>query len=234
MSSYYGYMVNCDCSYCEQERKREEADKVASEKAAEAAKAAHPVPTERLLTLQMVLKGSPCYEYRSKFEERYGENGVVVTVAKALSESGDWEWEWAGTVLLSRKAKAEFSKRSREAEKAYDTAMQPYWDLVNAAFNKYYEARDVAWTAASNQYLSYTEKVDAANKASQGIMTIPQAASRAADEIATKVRSDARIIAFAELFITDAEAYELEHKDDEPFQEYDENYDDYEENYDNY
>lgn len=217
----YSYITGCTCTYCNQERAREVADKAAAEKAAEETKVAHPVPTSRLLTLEMVLKGSPCYEYRNRFTERYGENGVVVTVEKALSESDDWDWEWAGTILLSRKAKAEFSRRSREADKAYDDAMKPYWDLVNAAYNKYYEVRDAVAVEAYQKNVPDTERYVLMDKASEGILTIPQAAQRAADEIATKRRSDARITAFAELFITDGPAYEDDYND-----YYDEN-DDY-------
>lgn len=217
MSEFYGYVTNCPCEYCEQEKAREARDKAAAAAAAEASKLAHPVPTSRLLTLEMVLKGSPCYEYRNRFTERYGKDGVVVTVEKALSESNDWDWEWAGAVLLSRKAKAEFSRRSREADKAYDETMQPYWDLSNAAYDRYLAARDAAQVTAEYRALGWNDRYDYLDKASVGILEIPNAAQGAAEEIAAKRRSDARIIAFAELFILDGAAYEEEHKDDEPF-----------------
>ena len=216
MSNTYSYYPACTCIYCEQERAREAADKVASEKAAAEAVAAHPVPTERLLTLEMVLKGSPCYEYRNRFTERYGKDGVMVTVEKALSESDDWDWEWAGAILLSRKAKAEFSRRSREADKKHDDTMQPYSDLVNAAYDEYYRVRDAAATEAYDKGLSYGARYEYMDKASEGIITVPNAAYNAAHEISRKMRSDARIRAFAELFITDGPAYAEEHKDDEP------------------
>lgn len=207
------YRDTCPCDICAEYRK----NKAAAEQAAAETKEVHPVPTSRLLTLEMVLKGSPCYEYRNRFTERYGENGVEVTVEKALSESDDWDWEWAGTILLSRKAKAEFSRRSREAAKAYDDTMQPYWDLLNAAYDKYYAARDAASIEAYQKNVPYTERYALLDKASEGILTIPKAAQEAANEIATKRCTDARITAFAELFIADGPAYEEEHKDDEPF-----------------
>lgn len=231
MSGYYGYAVNCPCEYCDKERAREVADKAAAERAAAETKEVHPVPTSRLLTLEMVLKGSPCYEYRNRFTERYGENGVEVTVEKALSESNDWDWEWAGAILLTRKAKAEFSRRSREADMAYDEAMQPYNNLLNAAYDKYYAVREEATRTGEYLSLSWEGRYEYLNKKTEGIVTIPTAAQRAANEIAAKRRTDARITAFAELFILDGPAYAEEHKNDEPFvnpyegedDEYDEN-----------
>lgn len=230
MSEFYGYNPNCPCDYCDKERAREVADKALAEQAAAKTKEAH--PTERLLTLEMVLKGSPCYKYRNRFIERYGENGVTVTVEKALSESNDWDWEWAGSVLLSRKAKAEFSRRSRGADQAFDDAMKPYWDLYNAAYDKYYRARVEASRTDEYQKLSWNDRYDYLDKASDGILEIPRAAQNAADQIAAKRRCDARITAFAELFILDGPAYEEEHKDDEPFVRYeDEDDDEYENDY---
>lgn len=213
MSEFYGYVPNCPCDFCDRERAREVADKALAEQAAAQTKEVH--PTSRLLTLEMVLKGSPCYEYRNRFTERYGKDGVVVTVEKALSESDDWEWGWAGSVLLSRKAKAEFSRRSREADKAYDDAMKPYWDLSDAAHDKYYEARSEAQLTNEYRALGWNDRYTYLDKASGVILEIPNAAQRAAEKIAAKRRSDARIIAFAELFILDGPAYEEEHKDDE-------------------
>lgn len=215
MSDYYGYIVDCLCEYCDKERAREVADKALAAQAAAETKEAH--PTSRLLTLEMVLKGSPCYEYRNQFTERYGENGVEVTVEKALSESDDWDWEWAGAVLLTRKAKAEFSRRSREADRAYDEVMQPYWDLVNAAYDKYYEVRTEASLTDEYRALRGNDRYAYLDKRTEGIIAIPNAAQRAANEIAAKQRSDARITAFAELFIQDGAAYAEEHKNDELF-----------------
>lgn len=215
MSEFYGYIPNCPCEYCDKERAREVADKAAAEQAAAETQVAH--PTSRLLTLEMVLKGSPCYEYRNRFTERYGEDGVMVTVEKALSESDDWDWEWAGVYLLTRKAKAEFSRRSREADQAYDEAMRPYWDLYNAAYDKYYAARDAAQVTVEYRALSWNDRYTFLDKASEGILDIPRAAQVAANEIAAKRRTDARITAFAELFVLDGAAYEEEHKNDEPF-----------------
>lgn len=217
MSDYYGYIVDCPCEYCDKERAREVADKALAAQAAAETKEAHPVPTSRLLTLEMVLKGSPCYEYRNRFTERYGENGVEVTVEKALSESDDWDWEWAGAVLLTRKAKAEFSRRSREADKAYNEAMQPYYDLYNAAYDRYDDARDAAQVTAEYRALSWNDRYDYLDKVSEGILDIPRAALNAADSIAGPMRRNAGITAFAELFILDGAAYAEEHKNDEPF-----------------
>lgn len=215
MSEFYGYIPNCPCEFCDKERAREVADKAAAELAAAESKEAH--PTSRLLTLEMVLKGSPCYEYRNRFTQRYGVDGVMVTVEKALSESDDWDWEWAGKILLSRKSKAEFSRRSREAEKAYDVTMQPYWDLVNVAYSKYYDVRDAA--AMTDEYLSlgWNDRYAYLDKLSEGIMSVSEAAKQAANEVASKIQTRARITAFAELFILDGPAYEEEHKNDEPF-----------------
>jgi hypothetical protein len=211
----YSYITNCPCDFCKAEMAREKADQEAAALAA-AAKEEAPKPTSRLLTRDMVLKGSPCYEYRNRFTERYGQDGVMVTVEKALSESDDWDWEWAGAILLSRKAKAEFSRRSREAEKAYDDAMKPYWGLVNAAYDKYYEVRSQASREAFEKGLSYGARYEYMDKASEGIISVPNAAQNAAHQIAGKMRSDAWITAFAELFILDEEAYNEEHKNDEP------------------
>ena len=231
MSGYYGYIVNCPCEFCDEERAREVADKAAAERAAAETKEVHPVPTSRLLTREMVLKGSPCYEYRSRFILRYGVNGVMVSVEKALSESNDWDWEWAGASLLSRKATAEFSRRSREADKAYDDTMKPYWDLVNNVYNKYYEVRDTASREGRRMGLSYEERYELMDKASEGILTVPRAAWDAANEIAAKLRRDARVTAFAELFVGDGPAYEEEHKDDDPFVEYNDEDDEENEDY---
>jgi hypothetical protein len=200
----YNYLEGCDCDWCRSERAREEADKGVK------------TPAGRLLTLDMVLRTQPCWHYRNLFRERYGNDGVMVTVEKALSELEDWDWYWAGTHLLSRKAEAEFSRRFREAEKAYATAMQPYWDLVNAAYDKYYAARGAALEEARSKGLSYTERYGFMDKASEGILTIPQAAADAASKIADRRLITAKIIAFAELFIADEEAYNEEHKDDGP------------------
>lgn len=217
MSDYYGYIHGCTCEFCDKERAREAEDKAAAELAATEAKEAHPVPTTRLLTKEMVLRGSPCYEYRNRFNERYGKDGVMVTVEKALNESEDWDWEWAGSILLSRKAKAEFSRRSREAEKVWDDTMRPYQQIMDEAYNKYYQVRDEAVRSEEYQNLRTWNARDAfINKASEGVLTIPNAAYTAADEIARKIRRDARITAFAELFITDGAAYEEEHKNDGP------------------
>lgn len=202
------YRDTCPCDDCTEYRKN---------KAAEETKVAHPVPTSRLLTLEMVLKGSPCDEYRNRFTQWYGEDGVTVTVEKALSESDDWDWEWAGARLLSRKAKAEFSRRSREADKAYDETMQPYWDLYNAAYDKYCDVRNEARLTDEYRALDWNDRYVYLGKASVDILEIPTAAQNAAHEIADKRRANARIIAFAELFILDGAAYEEEHKDDEPF-----------------
>lgn len=214
MTESYNYITGCPCDFCKAEQAHEAADKAAAEQLVAAAPVV--APTSRLLTKEMVLKGSPCYEYRSLFSERYGENGVEVTVEKALSESNDWDWEWAGAILLSRKAKAEFSRRSREAAQKYDSTMRPYWDLTNAAYDEYYRVRDQAAIEASTKGLNYGQRYDYTDKASVGIMDVPEAAAQAADEIAAKLRTDARITAFVELFITDGAAYEEEHKNDEP------------------
>jgi hypothetical protein len=227
MINMYNYLENCPCGACQAEMALERADK-ARTIAAAAEEASKPI--SRLLTLDMVLEGSPCDEYRNRFTNRYGEEGVEVTVEKALSESSDWDWEWAGAVLLSRKAKAEFSRRSREADKAYDAAMKPYWDLVNAAWDKYYDVRDAASREASAKGLSYGARFEYMDKASEGVTTIPQAAQSAAHLIAEKIRSDARITAFAELFIQDEAAYNEEHKDDVQGRDYDE-YEDEDDNY---
>lgn len=231
MSGYYGYIVDCPCEYCDKERAREVADKAAAERAAAETKEVHPAPTSRLLTLEMVLKGSPCWEYRNRFTERYGENGVEVTVEKALSESDDWDWEWAGAILLSRKAKAEFSRRSREADRAYDEVMLPYGELVLGAYDKYHAVREEAFQTDEYRALDWNDRYEYLDKIVEGFMTIPNAAQRAANEIATKRRSDARISAFAELFILDGPAYAEEHKNDEPFvikdDEPEDSYDDY-------
>lgn len=233
MSGYYGYIVDCPCEYCDKERAREVADKAAAERAAAETKEVHPIPTSRLLTLEMVLKGSPCYEYRNRFTEWYGKDGVVVTVEKALSESDDWDWEWAGAYLLTRKAKAEFSRRSREADKAYDEVMQPYWGLYNAAYDKYYAARNAAQATEEYHALSWNDRYAYLDKVSEGILDIPCAAQNAANEIAAKRRTDARITAFAELFILDGPAYVEEHKDDAPFvNPYEDEDDEYNENED--
>lgn len=207
MSEFYGHIPNCDCSYCESEHKREAADKEAAERAAAETKEEHPVPTSRLLTLEMVLKGSPCYEYRNRFIERYGESGVEVTVEKALSESDDWDWDWAGAILLSRKAKAEFSRRCREADKAYDDAMKPYRGLADAAYDRYSEVRRTAFQTDEYQSPNWRDRLNYLNKVADGILEIPDAAYRAADEIARKRRRDATITAFAELFILDDEPF---------------------------
>lgn len=230
MSQFYGYMTDCTCEYCDKERAREAADKAAEQAAAETKV---DVPTSRLLTLEMVLKGSPCYEYRNRFTERYGKDGVEVTVEKALSESKDWDWDWAGTVLLSRKAKAEFSRRSREAGRAYDEAMQPYYDLFNAAYDRYYAARDAAQQTEAYRALGWNDKYAYLDKASEGILDIPRAAQTAADQIAAPMWRNARITAFVELFILDGPAYVEEHKDDAPFVNPYEGEDDYyEDDYD--
>jgi hypothetical protein len=113
--------------------------------------------------------------------------------------------------------------------------MRPYWDLVNAAYNEYYNVRDEVAVEAQAKGLRYSERYDLMDKASAGIMEVPNAASNAADKIAMKMRSDARITAFAELFIQDGAAYEEEHKDAEPcviyYDEPDED-DDYSDDYD--
>lgn len=228
--AYYGYITGCPCEYCDKERAREVADKAAAEQVAEATPVA--APTSRLLTREMLLKGSPCYEYRNRFTERYGENGVEVTVEKALSEADDWDWEWAGAILLSRNAKAEFSRRSREADNKYDRTMQPYWDLLNAAKDEYYQVRDAAGREAYEKGLGYDARYAYMDEKSKPILAAQNAAVNAANEIAAKQRSTVWITAFAELFVTDGPAYEEEHKNDDPVYDPDiEESDEYEDDY---
>ncbi len=238
MSGFYGYIPTCPCNYCKEEREREVADKAkAAEQVVEEPKVVP--PTSRLLTAEMVLKGSPCYEYRTRFMQRYGAEGVMVTPELALSQKDEWDWEWAGTILLSRKAKAEFSRRGREADNAFDEAMQPYWGLSNTAIDEYYVERERLAMEAYGKGLSYHERLDYVNeRASRTRLEMASAAQRAANSVAMRVRQEARIRAFAELFIADGPAYEEEHKDDAPFvsiwDENGEELDTYEEGYSNY
>lgn len=206
------------CYICDDERAREAAEaKAATMVAAE-------VPTSRVLTREMLLKGNPCYDYRTRFIQRFTDGKVEVTLELALAQKEDWDWHWAGVALLSRKAKAEFSKRSREAEYAYDTVMQPYFDLSNAAYDKYYAARREAQGEARMRGLGYTAAYIYVAEATDDILSVSGRAVEAAATVAAEIREVARIRAFVELFLADGEAYEEEHKNDAPFVDnYDEN-----------
>lgn len=204
-------IATCTCTYCVREREE---------------KAAKNVPTlSRTLTREMLLKGGPCQEYRSRFEKRFPES-VEVTLELALSQIDDWDWYWAGHYLLSQEARREFHKRNAEAENAYDSALKPYQDLVNEAYTKYYDARDKATTdwATRTDLGTTLSRYQYINKMSENILPIPNAALNAAVEVASMILRTAKVHAFVELFLEDKDAYEAEHKNDSAFVEYDDEY----------
>jgi hypothetical protein len=225
-------MINMECNYisdcpyecCMAERGREAQDKAEAE--AEAVKAQPEVPTSRILTREMVMKGSPCEVYRNRFIDRFPVS-VEVTVDLALSQANDWDWDWAADELLSRKAKTRWGHRICEVEQDYNKTMRPYHDLVDAAYDEYYEVRGQAAVEAREKGLSMVNRYALMNKASENILSIPNAAADAARKIARKIEKESRARAWAELFIADAEDYEEEHKNDVPFVEpdWDENED---------
>jgi hypothetical protein len=176
------------------------------------------VPTSRTLTREMVLKGRPCSDYRYKFIERFPVS-VEVTLDLALSQIGDWEWDWAAEHLLSRSAQREFYKREAVADKAYSVAVKPFNDLLDNAYTEYYKVRGAAMREADDKGLSNAERYDYAAEATKGILDVPRAATNAAIEAASGVYNEARVRIFVELFLTDAEAYTEEHKNDRPFVE---------------
>jgi hypothetical protein len=216
MSNYYGYIEDCPCGYCEQEKAREKADQEAAS-AAPVSKVKE-VPTSRTLTREMLLKYGPCYEYRNRFTERFPVS-VEVTLELALSQIEDWDWYWAGDYLLSRTASSEFSKRTRAAEDVYHAEVKPYNELAQEAWTKYYDVRDAAKTEARTKGLNYQERYALMDKASKGLLDVAQAAQTAAIEVAGKRQNEAIVRAFVELFLADGEEYEKQHKNDVPYNE---------------
>jgi hypothetical protein len=219
-----GFSVEgCTCYSCRAYRE-EQATKAAPEpQPATPAAEVKEVPTSRVLTREMVLRQDPCSEYRNRFIERFPVS-VEVTVELAVSQAEDWEWGWAATSLLSSKAQRKLYPRMRDAENTFDSTMQPYWDLVNAAYNKYHEAFDQAKAEARSKGMNSLQQWDYAEQQAARILEIPNAAVKAVNKVAQKIKSQEIARAWAEQFIQDYDAYAEEHRFDSEYDEDD--YDD--------
>lgn len=215
------YRETCPCDFCADWRSQQP-------KAAEAPKE---VPTSRVLTREMVLRGRPCGEFRKRFIGRFPES-IDVTVELAVSQASDWDWWWAVSNLLSDKRYQEARKQFNELSNKHDLELAPYRELSNKAYDEYYAARRAASDEAYAQNLPYWERVQYVNSKCEDLRTVPEAAYNAAIAVSDKRLHEGQAKIWAELFLVDAEAYAEEHKNDEPFEDtWDEDIEDYRSEY---
>ena len=96
------------------------------------------------LKLETLARLDACRDYRSKFEQLFGE-GVEVTVELCEKHAGDFDWEWAVGKLLTGEQRAEFWETVRPAlekcKATYFPAMNKMDAVTNAAYDKY----DAVW-----------------------------------------------------------------------------------------
>lgn len=204
------FIEGCPCDSCKIGQKAEEERKAAALAAAEAAK----IPTSRVLTREMVLRNRPCSEYRHRFMDRFPVS-VEVTKELAVSQAQDWDWWWAAEQLLSYGAYKKFSDRINVIDNEYDAATRPYYELVNNARDEMYRKQDEAY----NSNMPYDERLKLREQVRKDLMEAPMAARDAATPILAKRRVEKIATLWAELFLADEEAYNLQHQQDIPFVE---------------
>lgn len=205
---------SCPCDSCTYER-----NQLAAQQPKEEVKE---VPTSRTLTREMVLKGDPCGYYRRQFVSRFPES-VEVTEGLAVSQANDWDWWWAASHLLSSGAYSKFRDLAREAEVAYTDTLEPYHNVVRATkkaieaertayYNKLVKGGANFWSA---QDLSYEFSSKLAEVAGPHVDIYNSDVRKAAEQ----ARVEAYARAWAGLFLSDKDAYEEQHKNDEPFED---------------
>lgn len=207
------YIAACGCEYCVNGRKAEAEAKAAREAAASEVKE---VPTSRLLTREMVLKGNPCYDYRTQFCQRFPE-GIQVTKELAVSQAADWDWGWAGTYLLSRGAHVQFRTLQDEIGEEYNRKMGPFWDLDNKVWDEWKGIRAKAREEARQLGLGDAQRYTYVENACMGARDVANAGIRAAGTAAGEWRNKKLAALFVELFLADEAAYTGQHKNDGVF-----------------
>lgn len=206
------FIEGCPCDSCKLGQAAEEERKAAAPKAVEAAK----IPTSRVLTREMVLRNRPCSEYRYRFMERFPVS-VEVTKELAVSQAEDWDWWWAAEQLLSFDAYRKFSSIVNRLDNEHDARMTPLYNLMNDTRNKVYAAQDESDT--QNYALTYRERQDLRDTIRAELMGPAIAARDAAYKVSNTFRLRNIAAAWAELFLADEEAYNLQHQQDIPFVE---------------
>lgn len=204
---------SCTCTMCNEERAQMAAQQPKVEE----------VPTSRALTREMFMKGHPCYIYRTRFIERFPVS-VEVTAELAVSQADDWDWWWAAYYLLSKAGYAEFSIRVAEVEQIYADTLAPY-RAVRAALQSEAEKQQMLYRdklhedgvpyydAEDKSYILYGSLMRTVGSGEYYGTSVAENAAKA------RVEGIARV--WAELFLEDKDAYEAQHKDDEPFVEND-------------
>jgi hypothetical protein len=162
------------------------------------------VKASRVLTRETVMWGNPCDEYRERFNERFPES-VEVTVKLAVSQAEDWDWYWAAQKLLTQKGYNTFCNNTRVVGQEYDATVQPYQDLMNAAYRKADDVYRQAVDDGPAQGLYYNVRYDRANKLYNEVVAVPSAAFAAARKVAQKRLNEAHAKAWAEIFITETD-----------------------------
>lgn len=203
-----------------------------AEQAREAAKAKE-APASRTLEFQTVRRFGPCWEYRSKLQERYPES-VEVTVELAVSQANDWDWYWAAENLLTTDGYHAFCDRASDAERERQKVIEPYNNVRRAMRQamkaEYDRVRREEIAKGVNEW-------DAGNTASKLYYKLTDMLPNVYDldwyKEASQKRVEAWARAWAEIYISE-EGLELDHDpetdeyyDDEPQENdyYDENED---------
>lgn len=207
------YIATCPCKYCVNGRKAEAEAKAAREAAASEVKE---VPTSRLLTREMLLKGNPCYDYRTQFCQRFPE-GIQVTKELAVSQAADWDWDWAGTYLLSWDARSTFRTPQEEIENEYNRKMEPFWDLNNKVWDEWEGIRAKAREEARQLRLDDAQRYTYVENACMGARDVANAGVFAAEKAASEWQNKKLAALFVELFLADEAAYTEQHRNDGVF-----------------
>lgn len=188
------------------------------------------VPTSRTLTREMFLKGEPCWHYRNQFDTLFPES-VEVTVELAVSQANDWDWFWAAENLLSQEGYEKFKTACRAVDKVRTDTLAPYTAVRNAARRAAEEEQDKKYQALLASGVRRWDAEDQAYEFQQNLLNVLGYNSDFYNsdvvKAAEKAYIEAQAQAWAELFLTDKDAYEEQHKNDEPFVEYIDEDDDY-------
>lgn len=191
------------------------------------------VKTSRTLEVSEILRGDPCYTYRSRLRKRF-ETEINVTVELALSQADDWDWYWAASRLLTQAGYEKFTSAVDAGHKRNDAQLEPLrvasleaHDQARAEYNRVlkehpkednYWITDAAYRAANKAYSELTEVTDAGY----------EAARKVAQGRVNKVAAEA----FATLYIGEEGTEELTgndrwygRDDDYDSEDYDDSYD---------
>lgn len=154
----------------------------------------------RKITYNELLDHDACSPYRHRFMERFAD-GVELTVDLAVSQAADWDWHWAGGNLL--KDCDGFFEAYDTADHVMGTALRPYQELFDAAYQKIKTKADETRCDALNNGMSEYAAWDLYDKIITDGTTVEYAAKEAAYEALHKIFQETIAREFAERYIAE-------------------------------